>query len=397
MLHRIQERIGALFSGDSLQILMFFVVLIGVAWPIFIYYKNKKITKNNKITKGEIIDALGEMPPEEREPLLVAIDALYEIRREEPDKAKTIDKALALLRQGDTTEAEGVLRGHLEEKKRAGREALREAAAAARHLAAFVYLHDTSKALESYREATRLDPEELEGWLELGQAALRAGDSREALATFRELHRRAREQGDIRWRAIAHSQLGDMDNLHGDTAGALDRYQRAQGLLAQWAAREPNDPQRQRDLSVSHNKVGDMHKANGDGAKALAAYQEGLVIARKLTEMDPKNTEWQRDLSVSFDRVGDIYLANGDGAKALAAYQQGLLIARKLTEMDPLRVEWKTDIVASYVRMASMETDKARTDWLERALSILAPLAEEGRLPAKQAGWIPAIKEVLAD
>ena len=393
-----------MFTGDDPQILNLIVTIAGVivpvasvGWAIFAHYNppDASPTKDDEPTKGAIIDALGKMAREEREPLFAAIDALYRIRREKPEKAEVIDGALALLKTGDTSRAEEILRADLDEKKRIGRKALKEAAAAARHLAAFIYLHDTHKALASHQEAVRLDPEEPDGWLQLGRVALRAGDS-EALRAFRELDRRAREQGRIRWRAIAHSQLGDMDELRGASASALNHYQQAQSLLEQWAALALDDPQRQRDLSVSFDRIGDIYLANGDGAKALAAFQEGLVIARKLTELDPANTDWRRDLSVSFDRIGDIYLANGDDAKALAAYQEGLAIRKRLTELDPARVQWKTDLVVSYVRMAGMETDKERqAGWFRQALEILRPLAAENRLSADRMGWIGLIEREL--
>ena len=441
-----------LFTGDNLQILVFSVTSIGVlfsiGWGIFTYRKSRatRQTRNEEITKGEIIDALGDMPEEERGRVLAAVDALYRIERTEPEKAAAVQEAISLLEKGDTARAEDILRRHLESQRLAGRNALREAAATARHLGAFVYLHDTGKALESYREAVVLDPEALEGWLDLGRVARRAGDSNEALRASRELMGRAERKGQIHWQAIAHLELGDIDALRGESGAALDRYQQARSLFKRWAKQKPDDPQRQRNLSVSHNKIGDMHKANGDGAKALAAYQDGLSIREKLTELDPGNSEWQRDLSVSFDRVGDMHVANGDGpkalaayqdglsireklteldpgnsewqrnlsvshnkvgdmhkangdgAKALAAYQDGLSIRERLTELDPMRVEWKTDVVVSLSKMAILETDKAqRAGWLREALDILEPLAGEDRLPAQQREWIALIKAALAE
>ena len=349
-----------LFTGDNLQILVFSVTSIGVlfsiGWGIFTYRKSRatRQTRNEEITKGEIIDAFGDMPEEERGRVLAALSALYRIQQTEPDKTATVQEAISLLEKGDTARAEDILRRHLESQRLAGRNALREAAATARHLGAFVYLHDTGKALESYREAVVLDPEALEGWFELGDVALRAGDSDEALRASRELMGRAQQQRQIRWQAIAHSQLGDVDALRGDGSAASKRYQQTETLLKRWAKQEPDDPQRQRDLSVSFERVGDMHRTNGDGAKALAAYQDGLLIARRLTEIDPGNSEWQRDLSVSFDRVGDMHKANGDGAKALAAYQDGLSIREKLTELDPGNSEWQRDLSVSHNKIGDM-------------------------------------------
>ena len=358
--NRLIGLITNLFTGDNLQRLVFSVTSIGVlfsiGWGIFTYRKSRatRQTRNKKTTTGEIIDAFGDMSEEERGRTVAALSALYRIERTEPEKAAAVQKAISLLKKGDTARAEDILRRHLESQRLAGRNALREAAATARHLGAFVYLHDTRKALESYREAVVLDPEALEGWLDLGRVARRAGDSDEALRASRELMGRAQQQRQIRWQAIAHLELGDIDALRGDGSAASKRYQQTETLLKRWVEQDPNDPQRQRDLSVSHNKIGDMHVANGDGARALAAYQDGLLIARRLTELDPGNTEWQRDLSVSFDRVGDMHVANGDGARALAAYQDGLSIREKLTEIDPGNSQWQRDLSVSHNKIGDM-------------------------------------------
>nr|VFK35838.1 MAG: Tetratricopeptide repeat-containing protein [Candidatus Kentron sp. MB]VFK77499.1 MAG: Tetratricopeptide repeat-containing protein [Candidatus Kentron sp. MB] len=351
------QKTGGLFTGDSLQRLIFLVAIIGIGWAIFAHYHPTKpppSQQEKQLTKGAIIDAFGEMAPEEQEPVLAAIEGIYRIRREEPEKADAIDQALALFQKGDPSRAEDILRTHLREKEQAGRGALREAAAAARNLAAIVYLHDTHKALETYRKAVDLDPEELDGWLQLGRVALRAGDSGQAWAAFQELDRRARGESHLHWQAIALSQLGDMDALNGNSAGALMRYRQAQSLFMQWATQDPSDPQRQRDLSVSFDRVGDMHKANGDGAQALTAYQEMLSIRKRLVMLEPKNTPWRQDLSVSHSKIGDIHLANGDGTQALAAYQEGLSIREKLVNLDPKNTEWQQDLWMSHNKVGDI-------------------------------------------
>ena len=309
------------FRGDNRQRPMLLVALagvllafIGLGWQIYTHYHPHQ---DQAITTGKIIDALGEKTEAERAQLLAAIDALYRIEQEESDKAEPVREALALLKQGDTSRAEDILRARVEERRRAGRGALREAATMARHLGAFVYMHDTKKALESYREAVELDPEDLTGCLELGRVTLRAGDSGEASRAFREFARRTERGADLHQQAIAQTELGGLDMLEGDIAAALKHYQRAESLLQRWADQDPGDLQRQRDLSVSHNKIGDMLRDNGDGAKALLAYRDGLAIAEKLARMDP------------------------------------------------LRVQWKTDLVVSLVKMSVLETDKTRkAEWL---------------------------------
>ncbi len=72
-------------------------------------------------------------------------------------------------------------------------------------------------------------------------------------------------------------------------------------MRKQLAARDPNNAEWQRDLSVSYNKIGDISAARGDRDGALKAYKDGLDIRKQLAARDPNNAEWQRDLSVSYN------------------------------------------------------------------------------------------------
>ena len=76
-----------------------------------------------------------------------------------------------------------------------------------------------------------------------------------------------------------------------------------------------------------------------------------------LAARDPNNAEWQRDLSVSYDRVGDISAARGDRDGALKAYKDGLEIAKPLAARDPNNVVWQTDLVVSAWKLAEAGAD----------------------------------------
>ena len=85
-----------------------------------------------------------------------------------PENQATIDDALTHLAEGRTEEATGLLRTIAEEKAAAGAAANREAAAAYRHLGAMAFLINTQEALSAYTRAVELDPDEPDGWNQLG-------------------------------------------------------------------------------------------------------------------------------------------------------------------------------------------------------------------------------------
>ena len=86
-----------------------------------------------------------------------AVEALS-AERSDPNAPPGIDEALRLLSEGDTGAAEAVFEEVKARLKAEGEGAFKEAAAAARHIGALAFLHDTDKALAVYREAVRLDP-----------------------------------------------------------------------------------------------------------------------------------------------------------------------------------------------------------------------------------------------
>jgi len=145
-----------------------------------------------------------------------------------------------------------------------------------------------------------------------------------------------------------HNNIGDALRAQGDAAGALASYRRAMAIHETMAASDPTDAEWQRDLSVSLNRIGDLLRAQGDAAGALAAYRGAMAIRKTLAATDPTNADWQRDLSVSHDKIGDVLSEQGDAAGALVAYRASMAIAKTLAASDPTNVDRQRDLSVSY-------------------------------------------------
>jgi len=118
-----------------------------------------------------------------------------------PDSQARIKEALAEAAKGNTALAE-VIFSEVEERKIAeGKADYQAAAEAARHRGALAFLHDTDKAIAAYRRATELDPENADGWNQLGQFLYRTGVLDSAEAAYREVEFWARPKTTERsWR-----------------------------------------------------------------------------------------------------------------------------------------------------------------------------------------------------
>ncbi len=119
-------------------------------------------------------------------------------------------------------------------------------------------------------------------------------------------------------------------------------------------------------------------------------------MRKQLAARDPNNAEWQRDLSVSYNKIGDISAARGDRDGALKAYKDGLDIAKQLAARDPANVVWQTDLVVSAWKLAEAGA-KDKRQHLASGLAILKRLDAEGKLTADQKEWIAMFEEAMQE
>ncbi len=241
------------------------------------------------------------------------------------DAPQGIDRAIALLQQGETGAAEAVLAEILDRNLQERTTASADAAEAARHLGAIAFVNDTAKAIEAYRTATD-DPGDTWSWVYLGRLHLRAGDLAAAEHAFEQALAAAERAGNERDIGVAHSELGTAQQARGNLDGALKAFQDGLDIAVKLAAQDPGNAGWQRDLSVSFERIGDVQTARGNLDGAL------LDIAEKLAAQDPGNAGWQRDLIVSHWKLADLAERRGVAGEATEHWHTALAIARELQQ-----------------------------------------------------------------
>ena len=152
------------------------------------------------------------------------IEMVQALVREKGDPAGPagIDVALQHLNEGRTAEAEKAFREIKDRKKAEGAAANREAAAAARHLGALAFLHDTDAALAAYREAADLDPDDSDGWNQMGRLLKRIGDLSGAEMAYRKVLALGNQTKSRETIAVATGNLGLIALTRGDLDTAWD-------------------------------------------------------------------------------------------------------------------------------------------------------------------------------
>src|SRR5262249_36393367 len=106
----------------------------------------------------------------------------------------SFERAVEEAKKGNTRVAEGIWRQIYENREKEQNKARQEQADAARNLAASAVTNNVAEGLSWYRKATALDPDNMTGWLGLGNAALIGGTLQEADQAFHRYVELARQE-----------------------------------------------------------------------------------------------------------------------------------------------------------------------------------------------------------
>lgn len=248
------------------------------------------------------------------EQLAHAIQALDALRAQLPAQSPGIDSALAALGQGDTAEAEDLFTKVLADRESAGRDQFREAAAAARHLGALAFLHDTRKALGAYRKAVELDPENPDGWNELGHLMRRVGELGEAERSYERMVTLGEQVGDKVAIAKATGNLGLIHELRGDLDRAEASQRRSLALNEELGRKEG--------MACVYGNLGLIHWRRGNLDSAEAFHTKSLALNEELGQKEGTASE--------YGNLGIIHLTRGDLDRAEDFHRKSLALEEEL-------------------------------------------------------------------
>ena len=202
-----------------------------------------------------------------------AVQALSD-ERNEPDAPAGVDEALALLAKGETDAAEAVFQEVKERRTAEGEESRKETAAAARHIGALAFLHDTDKALSAYREAVELDPENSDGWNRLGHLLKRIGDLEGAEAAYGHVLSLGNQTDDKELIAVATGNLGLVYQTRGDLDRAEEMHKKSLALEEELGRKEG--------MASDYGNLGIVYRTRGDLDRAEEMYEKSLELFRQV-------------------------------------------------------------------------------------------------------------------
>lgn len=234
-----------------------------------------------------------------------------------------------------------------------------------RDLGALAYDRDPQIALEAYREAVRIDPEDFGSWISLAVLELeQAGDMEAAVAAAYRAEKTGNNQAQ---ELSALLMVAELEFEIKDYATAGSRYRQIAAILEADLEADPKNADLRMRLSETLEGIGDVAIEQGDLRGALAAFEKGLVLDRSLLAESPDDLERQRDVSPALERIGlvNLQLDNIDAARD--AFEESLAIDRALAAANPKSVEARRDLSMSLGRMGDVQERAGAYEKAERA------------------------------
>lgn len=178
--------------------------------------------------------------------------------------------ALAALAQGNTTLAKTLFA----KATHKGEQDALQTAESYRNLGVLAFLDNTQEALQSYRRATQLDPDNTDSWIRLGYLLMRVGDLTEAIAVYNTVSTLGEKHGLKQEIAAAYENSGNVYQTLGDLDKAIEFQQKALKLDEDLGNKEG--------MAIDYGNLGNVYKLQGNKTEAKRYYLMSIELFKQL-------------------------------------------------------------------------------------------------------------------
>jgi len=215
---------------------------------------------------------------------------------------------------GDQEAARAVLLKLARAEEEAGQVANRQAAERYRQLGALAFLDDTEAALRFYAKATDLDPDDAEGWNQLGHLQHRTGDLDAAQKSYERVLALGNSVADQATVAAAYVNLGILYQTRGELREAEAMYKKALALDEALGRKEG--------MANQYGNLGNLFKTRGDLGEAEAMHKKALALDEALGRKE--------GMASHYGNLGIVYKTRRDFGEAEAMYKKALALNEAL-------------------------------------------------------------------
>lgn len=340
------------------------------------YAENKALKRfGNKVYSKEEIDEIiddyekkHQLDAEQIKSLTVAITAL--VQGKTHATPSQIDAAFAALRKGDSSLA---LRYFEEEDARRDEEANDKLRAEIkRNIGALAFQNDTQKSQKAYRRATQLDPDNADGWNQLGLLLHRIGQFDESIDAYKVVFHLGQKNNNQKQIVVASENIANTLIRQGEKIDfALSIIEYSLGICKAMGFKE--------DEANHYSIFGNFFHAKKDLKESIKFHTKSLHLNVSLSRIDY--------MAGDFNNLGMVYKSLGSIEMAIASYGESLKINRILNNKESIAINCRNLGISHEIKK---EFDKAREYWKESA-SIYKAL---GSPMAKQVqSWLDSLPQ----
>lgn len=194
-------------------------------------------------------------------------------------------------------------------------------------------------------------------------------------------------EGDEEWRrrlAEANFRIGDIKSRNGSDASlreALQEYETALELMRDFAAAEPGNAAKQRNIAFVGNKVGDILMMQKKSAEALEYYRKSLEVGEALVRAAPTDGESLKVVADAHKRMADLFSNAGNLSEAIPEYEAALATQLAMTEREPDNDVYQSNLSKSHHQFGEVFRKQQKypqaQQQYEKALAIRIRLAQK--------------------
>jgi tetratricopeptide (TPR) repeat protein len=320
------------------------ITMLGIVAPVALTWKSSVAGPNTavsvdagKVARELLAPLQGQLEAKD-EQIKALTEAITALSKTGASTA-SINDALRALKQGDTAKAQAIFAEVLRSKEAEGRQANKEAAAAARHLGALAYMNDTKAALAAYRKAVELDPDDVEGWNVLGALLSRIGELAQAEKAYRKVLALAEAHQDKKKQAWAYGNLGNVYYTRGDLDKAKEMYRKALEINEALGSKQG--------MAENYGNLGNVYATRGELDKAKEMYRKTLELIAL------GNREGMAKI---YGNLGNVYGTRNELDKAEEMYRKALALNEALGSREGMAANYGGLGTVAYIRR---ELDKA--------------------------------------
>lgn len=251
-----------------------------------------------------------------------------------------INSAFDALKRGDTTEAKKLFTQAAEKSESVIQAESLKSAEIYRNLGALAFWDNTQEALNAYRRVTELEPDNADGWNELGNLLIRTGELNKAIDAYQKVWELGKLQKNNELIAMACNNLGVIYSKLSELDKAVDFFFKALKINVILEHRES--------IAEGYVNIGLVYQNIGKLDDAIEYFNKALKIDESINN--------KRGMADDYSNLGEAYRIKGKLSKALEFYRKALTIYESLNYQKGIANNYSNLGVAF---LSSMQLDNA--------------------------------------